>query len=72
MKRLFVLAMLLSGCSVNASALSEDYVKDFAKSVRCAVGYKGACFCFVSSRPTGDANTTGIGMSIDQTGKLCE
>jgi hypothetical protein len=72
MKRLICLALFLGGCSVNASALGEDYVKDFAHSVRCAVGYKGACFCFVASRQTGNTDSTGIGMTIDYTGKLCE
>jgi hypothetical protein len=72
MKRLICLALFLGGCSVNANALGEDYVKGFAHAVRCAVGYKGACFCFVASRKTGEPHSTGIGMAIDHTGKLCE
>ena len=66
------LSLSVAGCSINASKLSDGYAKDFAESVNCATGYKGACFCFVASRKTGNTATTGIGMAIDRTGELCK
>ena len=74
MKKIFaVLAMtFVMGCSVNASKLGSEYASDFANNVSCATGVKGVCFCFVASRKTANVESTGIGMAIDQTGKLCE
>jgi len=59
-----VLLLGLMGCTINPSKLSEDYVQKFADNVRCAQGYKGGCWCFIASRKTGKANSTGIGMSL--------
>jgi len=74
MKKIFVVlaTLFVVGCSINASELSQGYAEDFAGSVKCATGYKGACFCFVASRKTGKVSSTGIGMTIDQTGRLCK
>ncbi len=55
----------MMGCSINASEIDPAYASKFAKSVRCAVGYKEACFCFIASRRS-------VGMTIDHTGKLCQ
>ena len=74
MKKILAMAMILlsCGCSVNASKLSESYAKDFASKVVCATGAQGVCFCFVASRKTASPDSTGLGMTIDHTGKLCK
>jgi len=77
MKYIFI-AMILAGitiftvsCSINSSKLDTNYVQSFAEDVRCAKGYAGKCWCFVASRQTGVASTTGIGMTLAPK-ELCE
>jgi len=69
---LFLIVIYLVQFSVNPSKMDDNYAEKFASSVNCAIGYKGACFCFVASRQTGYASSTGIGMAIDHTGNLCK
>ena len=61
---MFSLVLALTGCSVNASKLDDGKVESFASKVRCKTGFKGGCWCFVASRQTGNADSTGIGMTL--------
>lgn len=65
MKTIITLALIatLAGCSINAEPLDKEYVIDFAQKVRCAIGYKQQCWCFVASRKTGATSTSGIGLT---------
>jgi len=66
-----LVAMIASSCSVNPAQLDKDYVQEFASKVRCAKGYKGGCWCFVATRTSGAAGSTGIGMTAAPN-KFCE
>lgn len=72
MKYMLLALLVLAGCSVHSKPMSASSASEFAEDVRCAIGYKGVCFCFVASVAPSEVKTSGVGMAIDHSGNLCK
>ena len=61
---LFILIVVLNGCSVNASKVDTSMAKKMAEKVTYFKDYNtGLCFAVVASRKDLDIHQTGMGLS---------
>jgi len=59
-----VCSLLIVGCSVNPSGISDDYAKEFARKITYMRDDRtGLCFGVVATRKTGSVSSTGIGVT---------